>query len=115
MGDVEIIGLRPVRRRALTESGLRVGLATPDPVKIVADADDLGDSVEPVIEIRHDLRLELDRPGFARHMRGARLGDQPVIAAIDPGIEAVLAYQLDGLAGDVGRHRLLLEDRRGRA
>jgi hypothetical protein len=30
----------------VTERGLRVGLAAPDPVKIVADADDLGDLVE---------------------------------------------------------------------
>ena len=78
---------------------------------MVTDADDLGDTVESVVEIRHDLRLEFDRPGFPGHMRGARLGDQPVIAAIDPGIEAVLANEREGLAGNVGFHRLLFDDR----
>jgi hypothetical protein len=50
--------------------------------------------------VEPDLRLEFDRPGFPGHVRGARLGDQPVIAAIDPGIEAVLANEREGLAGN---------------
>jgi hypothetical protein len=43
-------------------------------------------------------------------LRGAGLGDQPVIAAIDPGVEAVLANEFESLAGDIGLHRLLFED-----
>ena len=62
-------------------------------------------------DVRHDLRLEFDGPGLAGDMGRIRLGDEPVVAAVDPGVEAALANQIDRLARDVGRHRLLLDDR----
>ena len=73
VGDVEVIGLRPGRRRALAESGLGVGFAALDLVEVIADADDLGHIAQHAAEVRHHLRLELDRPGLARDMRRARL------------------------------------------
>ena len=69
VGDVEVVGLRPIGRRTLAQRRLGVGLAALHPVEIVADADDLGDLVELLVDVRHDLRLELDRPGFARDVR----------------------------------------------
>ena len=102
VGDVEIIGLRPARRRALAECRLGVGFAALHLVEIVADADDLGDLLKLLANVRHDLRLEFDRPGFARDMRRVGLGDQPVIAAVDPGVETVRADELDRLGA---RHR----------
>ena len=56
VGDVEVIGLRAVGRRALAEGRLGVGLAALHLVEVVADADDLGDLIELLADVRHDLR-----------------------------------------------------------
>ena len=111
VGNVEIVGLRSRRRRALSERSLGICLAALHLVVIVADADDLGDVVKLFTDIRHDLRLEFHRPSLAGDMRGVGLRNQPVIAAVDPGVEAMLANKIDRLARHIDRYRLLLEDR----
>ena len=52
---------------------LRVGFAAPHLVEIVAHADDLGDLLQMLANVGHDLRLEFDGPGFAGDMRRDRL------------------------------------------
>src|SRR6202030_4845088 len=96
--------------RALAESRLRVGFAAPDFVEVVAYADDLRSVAQIVSEVRHDRRLELDRPGLALDVRRMGLRDQPIVAPVDPGVETVPADELDRLGGDVGRQGLLLND-----
>src|SRR3954447_10822945 len=66
VGDVEVIWLGPIGRRLSAEGGLDICFALTDPLEIVADASDLRNCIKPVVEIRHDGRLELDRPGLAR-------------------------------------------------
>ena len=44
-------------------------------------------------------------------MRRVRFRDQPVVASINPGIETVRVDQFDRLRGDIGRQRLLFDDR----
>src|SRR2546428_5833208 len=45
----------------LFRSDIRLALA--DPLEVIADADNFCNRVEPVVEIRHHCRLELDGPG----------------------------------------------------
>src|SRR5258708_12806726 len=41
--------------------------------------------------------LELDRPGLTRDVRCARLGDQPLVAGVDPRVEVMSADQINSL------------------
>ena len=73
----------------LSEGSLGICLATPHFVVVVADADDLGNLVELCTDIDRDLRFEFDRPSLAGDMRSVGLRNQPVVAAVDPGFEAI--------------------------
>jgi hypothetical protein len=75
----------PVRRRPCG-----VGLAALHRCQIVAHSHDLGDQVELRRHVLHDLGLELDGPGLVLDVRALGVADQPVVAAIDPDIEAVV-------------------------
>ena len=44
-------------------------------------------------------------------MWGIGLGDQPIIATVNPDVETMRANKIDRLARDVRRHRLLRKDR----
>src|SRR6516165_7784532 len=95
----------------LSEGRLGVGFAALYSIEIITYADDLGDLLQVLSQIRHDLRLELDGPGFAGDMRGIDFGDQPVIATVEPSVETMLAHQFDSPTRHIGGHRLLLQDR----
>ena len=69
VGDVELVGLRPVRRRALRRTRPAHPPRNARPVMIVAHADDLDGPVERSSKSVDDLRLELDRPCSARDVR----------------------------------------------
>ena len=60
--------------------------------------------------VGNDLRREFDGPGFAGDVRRDSFSDQPIVAAIDPGIETVCAHQIDRLARYIGRHSLFVQD-----
>src|SRR6185295_4652514 len=111
VSDVEVIGLRPVCRRTLSESSLSFGFATPHLVMVIADADNFRDLSQLLTDIRHDRGPELNGPGFPGDMGRVCFGDQPVIAAIGPDIEAAGADQLDCSGGDIVWQRPLLDDR----
>src|SRR3546814_8569388 len=95
VSDIEVMGLRAAGRCPLAEGHLGVGLAALHPVVVVADADDLDDPVQLLADVRDHLGLELDGPGLACDVRGVGLGDQPLVVAIEPGVEAVGVDQLD--------------------
>ena len=56
--------------------------------------------------------VEFHGPGFAGDMRSVELGDQPVIAAIDPCVESLFSDETNRLACDISGHRLFLKDRK---
>src|SRR6516164_8060453 len=93
----------------LSEGRLGVGFAALYFIEIITHADDLGDLLQVLSQIRYDLGLELDGPGFAGDMRSIDFGDQPVIATVDPSVETMLAHQFDSLTRHIGGHRLLLQ------
>src|SRR5215472_6966366 len=95
----------------LSECCLGGGLAALYSIEIITHADDFGDLLQVLVQVRHDLRLELDRPGFAGDMRGINFGNQPIIATVDPSVETMLAHQFDGLTRHISGHCLLLQDR----
>ena len=72
------------------ERVLGILLAARHQVEIVAHADDLDRAVEHLAEILHHGRGELDGPLLARHVGRIGIADQPVFAAIDPGVHAVM-------------------------
>ena len=81
LGDVDIVGLRPARRHALSQHGLRVSFAALDSAMIVADPDDLCGPIQVVV-IRHNFRIELDCPCFARNMRASGFPDKDTTRAL---------------------------------
>ena len=45
-------------------------------------------------------------------MGSTGFGDQPVVAAVDPSIEAMLAHNVDRLTRNIRGHRLFLQNRK---
>lgn len=70
---------------------LHHSLAPLDPVVVITDADDLDRPVQQTVVTGYDRRLELDSRRFPHHMRRIRIGDIPLSAAVDPGIQAMRA------------------------
>jgi hypothetical protein len=102
MGDVEIVRLRVSRRNLGAQRILRILLAPRDKVEIIADTDDLHRTVESCSEVDHDSRRELDGPLLARDVRRLGVANEPIVAAIDPDIHAMIENKLDRALGRVG-------------
>src|SRR5438067_5528413 len=66
-----------------------VGFAARYRVQIVADPDDLYDFVHLIGKIGNDGRWEFHGPFFAVDMRSVAFAHEPIVAAIDPGVELV--------------------------
>src|SRR5258708_22745756 len=101
MGDVEIVRLRASRRNLDAQRVLRILLAPRDEVEIIADTDDLHRTVESCSEIVDDSRRELDSPLLARDVRCLGVANEPIVAAIDPDVHAMIENKLDRVLGRI--------------
>src|SRR5215472_12880248 len=78
---------------------------------VVADADDLGYTIQVGREIRHYLGWKLYGPLFPRDVRGLDLTHQPITICVNPAIEPVAFDGLDDPRRDIARHKALRHDR----
>ena len=109
MRDVEVVGLGGRRCHVVPELlhgrlGRRV-----DGAVVVADADELDDTVGEAVDALHHLGVELDRPGFPVDVRALGVGDVPVRAAVEPDVEVEGPHVVGDRLDDVFGQRVLLQ------
>ncbi len=86
-------------------------LAPGDQGVVVADADDLDDSVEEAVVRGHHGGRKLDGRRFPLGVRGVGIGDVPLGGAVDPDVQTMRAHRLDHRWRDVRWDRPFVDDR----
>ena len=110
VGHVEVVRLGAGGRDVRSELVLHRCLAAGDRVLVIADADDLGGTVDERVVGRNDRGLKLDRPRFVLGVGSLGVRDIPVGASVHPDVQTVSTHHVDDRRRDLGRYRAFIDN-----